>query len=85
MSINIQVKILTWLTCIPILKQQEVNRLRPGDLKHCVYEFLPHIKHNSKQLQKENRLISFRKMTVFHCDYHVKYAACSQSSVFVKN
>jgi hypothetical protein len=53
MSINIQVKILTWLTRIPILKQQEVNRLRPGDQNLCVYEFLPHIKHNEKQLQRK--------------------------------
>jgi len=36
MSINIQVRILTGLTRILILRQQEVNRLRPG-IKNIVY------------------------------------------------
>ena len=53
MSISTQVRILTGLIRLPILKQQEVNRLRTGDQKLCVYEFLPHIKHNENSLQRK--------------------------------
>jgi hypothetical protein len=53
MSTNIQVRILTGQIRIPILKQQEVNRLSPGDQKHCEYEFLLYTKHNANPLQRK--------------------------------
>jgi hypothetical protein len=53
MSTNIQVRMLTAQIRISILQQQEVNRLSPGDQKHCVYEFLPYTKHNANPLQRK--------------------------------